>query len=147
MNRPETPSPLRVSRPAALLSIHARIDGAHPAIWDDDAFVQVWGPRWATYVVPAEDHALEDFHVDAGRVRDDLVGPGLAEQRLGLAQCHGEASQPGRAGRGHAVAGVLDDHDQPRLDPQPGGEHACGHPGDGREPARRSRLSRSASIR
>ena len=43
---------------AALLSIHARVEGAHPEIWDDDAFVQVWGPRWAVYVVPAEDHAI-----------------------------------------------------------------------------------------
>ena len=24
---------------AALLSIHARVEGAHPEIWDDDAFV------------------------------------------------------------------------------------------------------------
>src|SRR5260370_8221096 len=43
---------------AALLSIHARVEGAHPEIWDDDAFVQVWGPRCTTYVVPAEDHAI-----------------------------------------------------------------------------------------
>ena len=43
---------------AALLSIHARVEGAHPDIWDDNAFVQVWGPRWATYVVPAYDHAI-----------------------------------------------------------------------------------------
>ena len=43
---------------AALLSIHARVEGAHPDIWDDNAFVQVWGPRWATYVVPASDHAI-----------------------------------------------------------------------------------------
>ena len=43
---------------AALLSIHARRRGRDPEIWDDDAFVQVWGPRFSTYVVPAEDHAI-----------------------------------------------------------------------------------------
>src|SRR5947208_13433339 len=60
---------------AALLSIHARVEGAHPEIWDDDAFVQVWGPRFATYVVPAADHAL--FTV--GRYPDDARGRERAE--------------------------------------------------------------------
>ena len=60
---------------AALLSIHARVEGAHPEIWDDDAFVQVWGPRWATYVVPAEDHAI--FTV--GRHPDSAGGRERAE--------------------------------------------------------------------
>ena len=57
---------------AALLSIHARVEGAHPEIWDDDAFVQVWGPRWATYVVPAEDHAIFTVgrHPDGARGRE-----------------------------------------------------------------------------
>ena len=57
---------------AALLSIHARVEGAHPEIWDDDAFVQVWGPRWATYVVPAEDHAIFTVgrHPDSARGRE-----------------------------------------------------------------------------
>jgi hypothetical protein len=43
---------------AALLSIHARVEGAHPEVWDDDALVQVWGPRLAVYVVSAKDHAI-----------------------------------------------------------------------------------------
>ena len=43
---------------AALLSIHARVEGAHPQIWDDPSLVQVWGPRFSVYVVPAQDHAL-----------------------------------------------------------------------------------------
>src|SRR5579859_241226 len=57
---------------AALLSIHSRVAGAHPEIWDDDAFVQVWGPRWATYVVPAEDHAIFTVgrHPDGARGRE-----------------------------------------------------------------------------
>ncbi len=64
---------LQDSQPrAALLSIHARVKGAHPEIWDDDAFVQVWGPRWATYVVPAEDYAIFTVgrHPDSARGRE-----------------------------------------------------------------------------
>jgi len=60
---------------AALLSIHARVEGAHPEIWDDDAFVQVWGPRFAVYVVPAEDYAF--FTV--GRHPDSAAGRERAE--------------------------------------------------------------------
>ena len=43
---------------AALLSIHARVEGAHPQIWDDPSLVQVWGPRFSVYVVPARSRAL-----------------------------------------------------------------------------------------
>jgi len=43
---------------SALLSIHARMEGAHPASWKDPSLVQVWGPRYSTYVVPARDHAI-----------------------------------------------------------------------------------------
>ena len=43
---------------AAVLSLHARVDGARPESWEDPAFVQVWGPRYQTYVVPAEDVAV-----------------------------------------------------------------------------------------
>src|ERR1700758_1119033 len=43
---------------AALLSIHARVEGAHPASWEDPSLVQVWGPRYSVYVVAARDHAI-----------------------------------------------------------------------------------------
>jgi len=39
---------------AALFSLHARVDGVGPDSWDDPALVQVWGPRMAAYVVPAD---------------------------------------------------------------------------------------------
>lgn len=56
---------------SALLSIHARVEDAHPAIWEDRALAQVWGPRFCTYVVPARDHALFTLgrHPDGGRGR------------------------------------------------------------------------------
>jgi hypothetical protein len=43
---------------AALLSIHVRMEGTHPGSWEDPSLVQVWGPRYSTYVVPARDHAI-----------------------------------------------------------------------------------------
>jgi Winged helix DNA-binding domain len=52
---------------AALLSIHARVERAHPSIWEHPSLVQVWGPRYSTYVVPARDRAV--FTV--GRLPDD----------------------------------------------------------------------------
>jgi hypothetical protein len=43
---------------AALLSIHARVEGTKPASWEDPSLVQVWGPRNSVYVVPARDRAI-----------------------------------------------------------------------------------------
>lgn len=43
---------------AALLSIHARVDGAEPTSWAHESFVQVWGPRYSTYVIAAQDIAV-----------------------------------------------------------------------------------------
>jgi hypothetical protein len=42
----------------ALLQLHARVAGVTPDAWEDPAFVQVWGPRFSAYVVPAEDRAV-----------------------------------------------------------------------------------------
>jgi hypothetical protein len=61
---------------AALLSIHARVEGAHPESWADQALVQVWGPRYSAYVVPARDHA----YFTLGRYPDDERGRRRAEE-------------------------------------------------------------------
>jgi DNA glycosylase AlkZ-like len=42
---------------AALLSIHARLEGTKPSTWEDSSLVQIWGPRFSAYVVPARDRA------------------------------------------------------------------------------------------
>ncbi len=60
---------------AALLSIHARVERAHPSSWEDPSLVQVWGPRFSTYVVPARDRALFTL----GRLPDDARGRQRAE--------------------------------------------------------------------
>ena len=42
---------------AALLSIHARVEGTEPFTWEDPSLVQLWGPRFSAYVVAARDLA------------------------------------------------------------------------------------------
>ena len=61
---------------AALLSIHARVRGAHPLSWDDPSLVQVWGPRFNVFVVPARDHAFFTL----ARYPDDARGRQVAEE-------------------------------------------------------------------
>jgi hypothetical protein len=43
---------------AALLSIHARVEGAEPSSWEHPSLVQLWGPRFSVFVVPACDLAV-----------------------------------------------------------------------------------------
>jgi hypothetical protein len=43
---------------AALLSLHARVEGTTERAWEDASLVQVWGPRFSAYVVPATDVAV-----------------------------------------------------------------------------------------
>jgi hypothetical protein len=57
---------------AALLSIHARVEGTGPTAWEDPSLVQVWGPRYQVYVVAAPDLAVFTLGrlPDAGRTRE-----------------------------------------------------------------------------
>ncbi len=43
---------------AALLSIHARVEGVEPSTWEDPSLVQLWGPRFSAYVVTRRDIAV-----------------------------------------------------------------------------------------
>jgi hypothetical protein len=43
---------------AALLSIHARVEGTRPTAWEDPSLVQVWGPRFSAFVVAGPDRAV-----------------------------------------------------------------------------------------
>ena len=60
---------------AALLSIHARVEGTEPSTWEDPAFVQLWGPRYHAYVVAARDLAVFSL----GRMPDDAGARRVAE--------------------------------------------------------------------
>jgi hypothetical protein len=59
---------------AALLSIHARVDGSVSSGWEHASLVQLWGPRFNVYVVAAMDLAI--FSV--GRLPTDAKGRGRA---------------------------------------------------------------------
>src|SRR4029077_2447363 len=43
---------------AALLSLHARVEGVEASTWEDPSLAQLWGPRYHTYVVAKRDFAL-----------------------------------------------------------------------------------------
>jgi hypothetical protein len=43
---------------AALLSLHARVEGVQPSTWEHPSLVQLWGPRYNTYLVARRDFAL-----------------------------------------------------------------------------------------
>jgi hypothetical protein len=60
---------------AALLSIHARVEGTEPSTWEDPSLVQLWGPRFHAYVISARDLAVFSL----GRLPDDVVGRRRAE--------------------------------------------------------------------
>jgi hypothetical protein len=60
---------------AALLSIHARVDGTEPLTWQDPSLVQLWGPRFSVFVVAARDRAVFSL----GTLPDDAKGRQRAE--------------------------------------------------------------------
>ncbi len=67
---------------AALLSIHARVEGADSSAWEHPSLVQLWGPRHAVYVVPGCDLALFSLGImpdhDKGQRRAREVAAQLA---------------------------------------------------------------------
>jgi hypothetical protein len=86
---------------AAVLSIHARVQGTGPDTWEDKSLVQVWGPRFSAYVVPARDLAVFTLgRLPYGAARrksfEDLAA------RLG-AFLDGRTMTYGEAGRGMGV--------------------------------------------
>jgi hypothetical protein len=86
---------------AALLSIHARVEGTGPATWEHSSLIQLWGPRYNNYVVTAKDLPVfslgrlpEDarrrarMHATASQLHDLLAGRripfGQAGQEMGV---------------------------------------------------------------
>ena len=65
---------------AALLSLHARIEGVEPSTWEDPVLAQLWGPRYNAYVVPDQDFALFSL----GRLPEDAKGRQRAERMAEL---------------------------------------------------------------
>jgi Winged helix DNA-binding domain len=69
---------------AALLSIHARVEGTHPSSWEDPSLVQAWGPRNSVYVVPARDRAIFTL----GRLSDNALRRARAEDMAARVHAH-----------------------------------------------------------
>jgi hypothetical protein len=85
----------------AVLALHARVRDVTPRAWEDPAFVQVWGPRFSAYVVPAEDRAvftMGRLPEAASRVREFEALADRLEAFLG-----GRRMPYGEAGRGLGV--------------------------------------------
>jgi hypothetical protein len=82
---------------AALLSIHARVEGTEPSTWEDPSLVQLWGPRFSAYVVAARDLAVFSL----GRLPDDDGTRREADDLAARLHAHlGGARMPyGEAGR------------------------------------------------
>jgi Winged helix DNA-binding domain len=84
---------------SALHSLHARVAGVPPEALDDPALVQVWGPRYAAYVVPANAH----LPFTLGRMPERGRMPVRAEDLAARAHAH----LAGRRLPVEDVAGVL----------------------------------------
>ncbi len=82
---------------AALLSLHARVDRVEPSTWEDPSLVQLWGPRYHTYVVAKRDFAPFSL----GRLPDDAKSRRRAERAAEQvhAQLEGARKTHGEIGR------------------------------------------------
>ena len=69
---------------AALLSLHARVEGVEPSTWEHSSLAQLWGPRYHTYVVPKRDFALFSL----GRLPDNAKSRLRAERMAERLHAH-----------------------------------------------------------
>src|SRR2546423_12689206 len=65
---------------AALLSLHARVEGVEPSTWEHRSLAQLWGPRYQTYVVPKRDFALFSLGRPPDSARGRLRAERMAER-------------------------------------------------------------------
>ncbi|HEX6330268.1 MAG TPA: crosslink repair DNA glycosylase YcaQ family protein [Actinomycetota bacterium] len=69
---------------AALLSIHARVEGTGPSTWEDPSLVQLWGPRYSVYVIAARDLVVFSL----GRLPDEPGARRIAEDLAARLRTH-----------------------------------------------------------
>jgi hypothetical protein len=84
---------------AALLSIHARVEGTTATTWEDRSLVQLWGPRYNVFVVAERDLAVFSL----GTMPDDAKGRRRAEE---LAAALRDQLKDGRMRYGEAGAAL-----------------------------------------
>jgi hypothetical protein len=65
---------------AALLSLHARVEGVESSTWEDPSLAQLWGPRYQTYVVAKRDFALFSLGRHPESAKGRLRAERIAEQ-------------------------------------------------------------------
>ncbi len=69
---------------AALLSLHARVEGVEPSAWEDPSLAQLWGLRYQVYVVAKDDFPLFSL----ARLPEDEKGRLRAEQMAKRLHAH-----------------------------------------------------------
>jgi hypothetical protein len=86
---------------AAVLSIHARVQGTEPSTWEDHSLVQLWGPRYSAYAVAAADRAVFTL----GRLPTDAKSRHFAEAMADRLEAFlgGRSMGYGEAGHGMGV--------------------------------------------
>jgi Winged helix DNA-binding domain len=65
---------------AALLSLHARVEGVESSTLEDPSLAQLWGPRYHTYVVAKRDFALFSLGRHPENAKSRLRAERLAER-------------------------------------------------------------------
>jgi winged helix DNA-binding protein len=90
---------------AALLSLHARVEGVESSSWEDPSLAQLWGPRHQVYVVAKRDFALFSL----GRLPDAAKARLRAERMAELlhAGLNGERMTDREVGRALHVGNEL----------------------------------------
>jgi hypothetical protein len=90
---------------AALLSLHARVDGVESSTWEHPSLAQLWGPRYHTYVVAKRDFALFSL----GRLPDTAKSRFRAERMAERLHAHldGTRMTDREAGRALGVGNSL----------------------------------------
>jgi len=98
---------------AALFGLHARVQDADPAAWEDPDLVQTYGPRMAVYVIPKaataaftrgllprEEDAQRQLDQIAGKVLGALENGPVTSQELGrvFPELRGQGFHPVRLG-------------------------------------------------
>jgi hypothetical protein len=82
---------------AAVLSLHARVNGVGSSTWEDPSLAQLWGPRYSTYVVPKHDFALFSLgrypDTASGRLRAERIAEQLRAHLDGARMTDGEVGR------------------------------------------------------
>src|ERR1700677_47123 len=114
----------------ALVGMHARVEACEPSAWQDSRLIQTYSPRWAVYVLPADDFGI--FTVgrlprdpQARQVLEDLAGSRSGGPRV-LCTCGNMNARRSIWRRpGSSCAGATCTRSAPRHRPRSPGGPGC----------------------